>query len=91
MYRRTTNKIAEELGEVSEAISGMLGENVRKGVTHTKRDVLTELLDVASAALGGYEHLTGNTGRSEAALLERLKYTNARLRGRHDAGKVVRP
>lgn len=80
MYRRTTNKLSEEVGEVSLAVSGMLGENPRKGVTHTLDDVLTELLDVASCALGGFEHLTGNRGRSVEALRDRLQFTNARLR-----------
>lgn len=65
---RRIAKVAEECGEVVSAYSGSLGENPRKGVTHTVDDVLKELLDVATAALGAYEHLTGNQGTSLAAL-----------------------
>ena len=44
-------KVAEEVGEVSAAWSGVLGINPRKGVTHTYRDVAEELGDVALAAM----------------------------------------
>lgn len=59
LWRRVT-KVTEEVGEVWEALAGMLGENPRKGVTHTRRDVVDELLDVAAAALGAVAHLHGN-------------------------------
>lgn len=57
--RRRINKITEENGEVHEALGGMVGENPRKGVTHTRADVEYELLDVAVAALGALAHMTG--------------------------------
>lgn len=55
-------KTAEEVGEMVAALYGWIGENPRKGVTHTADDVVRELLDVALAALGAIEHLDGNTG-----------------------------
>lgn len=66
--RRRTDKIMEEAGEVGSAVSGLYGENPRKGVTHTIADVLDELLDVAITALAAYESLTGNSGLSGSAL-----------------------
>lgn len=70
--RRRTGKIMEESGEVGEAVGGWFGENPRKGITHTRADVLGELLDVAVTALGAYESLTGNTGCSVPALDAKL-------------------
>lgn len=61
-------KIAEENGEVILAFIGFTGQNPRKGVTHSRGDVLAELLDVAVTALGAYEHLTDHAGSSLAAL-----------------------
>lgn len=64
--RRRVDKIAEEFGEVTEAVGGWWGENPRKGVTHTKADVEYELLDVANAALGAYYHLTDGDSPTRA-------------------------
>ena len=44
-------KIVEEAGEAAAAWAGTLGQNPRKGVTHTRQDVADELGDVASTAL----------------------------------------
>ncbi len=44
-------KITEEVGEVSEAITGTTGQNPRKGVTHTWDDVAAELCDVILTAM----------------------------------------
>lgn len=55
-------KITEEAGEVIEALFGALGENPRKGQTHTMDDVRRELLDVALAALAAIAHF--DTGDS---------------------------
>ena len=68
VHRRISMKLAEELGEVTTALGGWLGENPRKGVTHTLENVLEELLDVAACALGAYEFLTDHEGRSVADL-----------------------
>lgn len=56
MWRRCM-KVSEEVGEVTEALFGIVGENPRKGVTHAVEDLRYELLDVALAALGAVAHL----------------------------------
>lgn len=66
--RRRVDKLMEEVGEVGEAVGGMFGENPRKGFTHTRADVLAELLDVMVTAAGAYESLTGNKGTAMQAL-----------------------
>ncbi|GAB1817311.1 MazG-like family protein [Herbidospora sp. RD11066] len=43
-------KVAEEAGEVASAVIGMVGQNPRKGRTHTRDDVAAELCDVALTA-----------------------------------------
>lgn len=50
-------KLTEEVGEVSQAYAGLLGQNPRKGQTHTETDVADELCDVivtAMVALHGF-------------------------------------
>ena len=54
------SKIAEENGEVIEALIGYLGANPRKGQTHDIGHVRKELFDVAVTALGAACHLAGN-------------------------------
>jgi NTP pyrophosphatase (non-canonical NTP hydrolase) len=44
-------KIVEEAGEAAAAWIGTLGQNPRKGVTHSRQDVAAELGDVAFTAL----------------------------------------
>lgn len=44
-------KLAEEVGEVAQARIGMIGQNPRKGVSHTREDVADELCDVVVTAL----------------------------------------
>ena len=66
--RRRIDKVGVEYGEVGEALEGFTGENPRKGVFRTREDVMKELLDTAHAALGAWEHMDGNKGRSGAAL-----------------------
>ncbi|PWK44396.1 MazG-like family protein [Actinoplanes xinjiangensis] len=44
-------KITEEAGEATQAWIGVLGQNPRKGVTHTTDDVVGELADVVFTAL----------------------------------------
>ncbi|MEV4351854.1 hypothetical protein AB0J83_45965 [Actinoplanes sp. NPDC049596] len=44
-------KVTEEAGEAAAAWIGLLGQNPRKGVTHTHDDVAAELADVAFTAL----------------------------------------
>ncbi|WP_341719823.1 MazG-like family protein [Micromonospora sp. FIMYZ51] len=44
-------KVTEEAGEVAAAWIGTVGQNPRKGVTHTTSDVAGELADVVLTAL----------------------------------------
>ncbi|GAA0472585.1 hypothetical protein Ade02nite_52320 [Paractinoplanes deccanensis] len=44
-------KVTEEAGEAAAAWIGLLGQNPRKGVTHTRDQVAAELADVAFTAL----------------------------------------
>ncbi|WP_412539089.1 MazG-like family protein [Longispora sp. K20-0274] len=44
-------KVTEEAGEAAGAWIGTIGQNPRKGVTHTRRDVADELADVVLTAL----------------------------------------
>jgi NTP pyrophosphatase (non-canonical NTP hydrolase) len=73
LIHRRLGKVTEEVGEVTDAIGGYFGENPRKGITHTLDGLQGELLDVAVAALGAWEHLDGNTGRAGTALLNRFR------------------
>ncbi len=51
-------KLAEEVGEVTQAVIGTLGQNPRKGVTHTWDDVQAELCDVIVTAMVALTTLT---------------------------------
>lgn len=66
--RRRVDKLMEEVGEVGQAVGGWFGENPRKGFTHVKSDVLSELLDVMVTAAGAWESLNGNAGTVVDAL-----------------------
>jgi len=44
-------KLTEEVGEVTQAVTGTLGQNPRKGFTHTWDDVQAELCDVIFTAM----------------------------------------
>ncbi|WP_225636349.1 MazG-like family protein [Streptomyces solaniscabiei] len=51
-------KLSEEVGEVAEAVIGTMGQNPRKGVTHTWEDVEAELCDVVITAMVALRTLT---------------------------------
>ncbi|MGW1835688.1 MazG-like family protein [Streptomyces sp. BBFR2] len=51
-------KLSEEAGEVAQAVIGTLGQNPRKGRSHTWEDVQRELCDVAVTALVALTTLT---------------------------------
>lgn len=71
---RRIGKVGEEYGEVVEAWLGALGENPRKGVTGCADDVVRELLDVATTALGAVEHFTGFDGSAMSMLADHVEY-----------------
>lgn len=56
LWRRCT-KVGSEAGEVIDALAAFVGENPRKGVHGTMTEVVEELLDTATAALGALVHL----------------------------------
>lgn len=77
---RRISKIGEEFGEVTAALLGSIGENPRKGYTHSPEDVEDELLDVALCALAAWEHRRGNAGGSLIALSDHARRTCERMR-----------
>lgn len=56
-------KLSEEVGEVTAAVIGVLGQNPRKGVTHTWQDVNDELCDVILTAMVALTTLTPDPRR----------------------------
>jgi NTP pyrophosphatase (non-canonical NTP hydrolase) len=54
-------KLTEEAGEVTQAVIGTLGQNPRKGLTHTWEDVQAELCDVIVTAMVALTMLTSLT------------------------------
>jgi NTP pyrophosphatase (non-canonical NTP hydrolase) len=59
-------KLSEEAGEVAAAWIGYLGQNPRKGVTHTLEDVFSELADVVITAKVAIARLGGDPDAEEA-------------------------
>lgn len=56
-------KLSEEVGEVAEAVIGAMGQNPRKGVSHSWEDVQGELCDVVITALVALRTLTPEPDR----------------------------
>lgn len=75
------SKIAEEHGEAVAALIGFTGQNPRKGFTHSRADVIEELLDVAVTALGAVEHMRGHDGRAIAELFDKILRVRLRALG----------
>lgn len=65
-------KLVEESGEAAAAYIGMVGQNPRKGVTHTRADLLNELADVAITALCAMQHFTQNAEMTRDMLLGKI-------------------
>jgi NTP pyrophosphatase (non-canonical NTP hydrolase) len=61
-------KLVEEAGEAAAAYIGMVGQNPRKGVTHSRDDLLSELADVALTALCAIQHFTRDQATTRATL-----------------------
>lgn len=68
-------KLSEEVGEVTQAVIGALGQNPRKGVTHTWDDVTAELCDVMVTAMVALSTITPDARRVFA---QRLDYVATR-------------
>lgn len=71
-------KLVEEVGEAAAARTGQLGQNPRKGVTHTVDDVTGELADLAFTALVGIRSLGADP---EATMTATANKIVARLQG----------
>ncbi|WP_063856833.1 MazG-like family protein [Streptomyces cyaneogriseus] len=85
-------KLVEEAGEVAQAYIGTVGQNPRKGVTHTREDVADELCDVIITAMVALVSIAeGNPDDILAAKLAKVEKRAARTeepfppRGGHDA------
>jgi NTP pyrophosphatase (non-canonical NTP hydrolase) len=65
-------KIAEEAGEATQAWIGVLGQNPRKGVTHTVDDVVGELADVVFTALVAIASLGADPRDAVAAVAAKV-------------------
>lgn len=80
MWRRVT-KVCEEAGEVDKALRGYIGENPRKGKTHTSIDIVEELLDTAGAALAAVFYIYNDSPQADvlAMLSTRIQFVHDRL------------
>lgn len=56
-------KLSEEAGEVAQAVIGAVGQNPRKGHSHTWDDVRSELCDVILTAMVALRTLTPDARR----------------------------
>lgn len=76
-------KLNEEAGEVEDAVIAWEGSNPRKRSDDPGDwlvdKVIKELLDVATAALGAVEHLTGNQALSARLLSDHCRHLRTRL------------
>lgn len=68
-------KLSEEVGETAQAVTGVLGQNPRKGVTHTWQDVEAELCDVILTAMVA---LTTLNPDARKVFAERVEHVAAR-------------
>lgn len=80
-------KLVEEAGEAAAAYIGMVGQNPRKGVTHTRDDLLNELADVAITALCAMQHFTQNATVTRGMLAAKVAGIMARSDIREGSGK----
>lgn len=65
-------KLSEEVGETAQAVTGVLGQNPRKGVTHTWQDVEAELCDVILTAMVALTTLNPDARKVFAERVERV-------------------
>ncbi|GEM_PF-2496721 len=71
-------KLTEEIGEVADAYLGLHGLNRRKGVCHTRDDLLDELSDVIITAAVAMSGITGDAEQARSHLGKRLAAVTAR-------------
>jgi cytidylate kinase/NTP pyrophosphatase (non-canonical NTP hydrolase) len=71
-------KLTEEIGEVADAYLGVHGLNRRKGVCHTRDDLLDELSDVIITAAIAMNGITGDAEHARSHFEQRLTAVTAR-------------
>ncbi len=81
-------KLSEEVGEVAQAVIGVIGQNPRKGVTHTWDDVQAELCDVVITALVALRTLTPDAREVFADHLAKVRIRSLSSGGAPSAGAV---
>ena len=74
-------KLTEETGEVTQAVIGAMGQNPRKGFTHTWDDVQAELCDVMFTAMVALCTLTPDAREVFQANLARVAERSLREPG----------
>lgn len=65
-------KLTEEAGEVMQAYIGMVGQNPRKGVTHSRADVADELCDVIVTAMVALHSFTDDPEQHLATKIQTI-------------------
>jgi NTP pyrophosphatase (non-canonical NTP hydrolase) len=65
-------KLSEEVGEVSQAWIGAMGQNPRKGFSHTVADVADELCDVIVTAMVALTSITDIPGEVFARKIQQI-------------------
>lgn len=65
-------KLSEEVGETTQAMTGVLGANPRKGITHSWQDVEAELCDVIVSAMVALATVTTDARQVFAEHLDRV-------------------
>ncbi|WP_369394348.1 MazG-like family protein [Streptomyces sp. CG1] len=65
-------KIQEEAGEVAEAVIGAMGQNPRKGYSHTWEDVEAEVCDVIVTGMVALARMNPDAAAVFARHMERL-------------------
>ncbi len=65
-------KLTEEAGEVAQAYIGAMGQNPRKGTTHSRADVADELCDVIVTAMVALHRFTPDPQRHFAVKVQRI-------------------
>jgi NTP pyrophosphatase (non-canonical NTP hydrolase) len=83
-------KLSEEVGEVSQAYIGYVGQNPRKGQTHTATDVADELCDVIVTALVALRRFTDNPEQHLAGKLQHIA-DRVLAKGEHPHADCVEP
>ncbi|MFI2205643.1 MazG-like family protein [Streptomyces sp. NPDC020192] len=65
-------KIQEEAGEVAEAVIGAMGQNPRKGYSHTWEDVEAEVCDVIVTGMVALSRMNADAAAVFARHMERI-------------------